>query len=182
MIITITGKPCSGKGTVSKILCDEHNFDYISGGELNRKIATELGYTNTLELQRSKDVFKVDKLIDEKLVEISKLRANDDLIVDSRLGWHFIPNSFKVFIDVSLDISANRLLKAGRNNETATNLDEAKTLLQDRWTEENNRYMKLYGVNNCKDSQYDFIISSDNLTPKEIADKVWHAYMNNQND
>ena len=32
MIITITGKPCSGKGTVSKEFCKKYNFEYIGTG------------------------------------------------------------------------------------------------------------------------------------------------------
>ena len=53
MIITITGKPCSGKGEAVAYILKNYDFTKFSGGELFRKIATERGI-DILELNRKK--------------------------------------------------------------------------------------------------------------------------------
>ena len=99
MIITITGKPCSGKGAASKILCDKYGFEYISAGSAFRKAAMDLGFGSITNFTME-EYKKVDKQVDSNLIEIGKTRLNDNLVVDSRLAWHFIPKSFKVYLDI----------------------------------------------------------------------------------
>ena len=67
MIITITGKPCSGKGTVSKIFCDKYGFEYICTGDMQRELAKKYGFGDFMEYLKSDIVKKSDKLIDNKI-------------------------------------------------------------------------------------------------------------------
>lgn len=176
MIITITGKPCSGKGTASKEFCKKYNFEYISTGDMNRKLAKSYGYSNVLEFQKSKYIKEVDKIIDGKLVEIGKTRANEDIIIDSRLAWHFIPNSFKVFIDIDDKTAGERLLTSNRDTEKVSSLTEAMENLKNRWKTENERYQKLYNINNLNLKNYDFVINSKDLTPEQIVEEINKNY------
>ena len=48
MIITITGKPCSGKGTAAKAFCKEYGFEYVCTGDMFRSIAKEMGYKKVI--------------------------------------------------------------------------------------------------------------------------------------
>lgn len=176
MIITITGKPCSGKGTVSKLFCEKYNFEYICTGDMFRSLAKQNGYDNILQFQLDYDIKKIDYLVDKQTIEIGKTRFDDNIIFDSRLAWHFIPNSFKVFIDVSWDIAAKRLISANRDNEKVSTLDESKQALINRWKIENERYLELYNTNNLDSSNYDLIISSDNKSPEEIVETIYKKY------
>ena len=178
MIITITGKPCSGKGSVGKLFCKKFGFEFLSTGDMIRKISTDLGYASILEAQKSKDIKKIDDLVDNNTIEIGKKRLHDDLLIDSRLAWHFIPNSFKVFIDVDANIAAKRLLLAERETEKAKTLTEAKKLLVERWKTENARYKKIYGIDNLHKSNYNLVISSSNKTVEEIVELIHTAYIN----
>jgi cytidylate kinase len=45
MIITISGKAGSGKGTISKLLAEKLGYEHISIGDMKRKIAHEMGIT-----------------------------------------------------------------------------------------------------------------------------------------
>ena len=64
MIITITGKLCSGKGTVAKELCSRFNFEYIGTGNMFREYAKQRGYDNILTFQEQDEQIKeIDKLI-----------------------------------------------------------------------------------------------------------------------
>ena len=177
MIITITGKPCSGKGTAGKMFCQKYNFEYISTGNMNRALAKEFGFKNVIDLQKSDKIDEVDRLIDSKLVEMGKTRLNENLLFDSRLAWHFVPKSFKVYIDIDWNIAGERLLLTNRELENNfANAEEATKSLQERFKTENERYMKKYGVDNLNLDNYDFVISSNNKTPEEIVDEIYKNY------
>lgn len=177
MIITITGKPCSGKGTVAKEFCNKFNFEYICTGDMFREYAKQFGYDNILIFQeQDQNVKKIDKLVDDKIYKIGKTRQNENILIDSRLAWHFIPNSFKVFIDVDENVAGERLLSADRETEKTTSLADAINQLKSRWKVENDRYEELYGVNNLNAENYDFIVDSSNLSPSEIVKKIYDQY------
>ena len=177
MIITITGKPCSGKGTVSKILCSKYNFEYICTGDMFRNLAKQYGYNSILEFQTNhKNIKEVDYIIDNQTIEIGKTRINENIVFDSRLAWHFIPNSFKVFIDIDWQSAGERLLNANRDSEKVETLDSAIQTLQSRWSTENERYMELYNTNNLNLNNYDCVISSKDLTPEQVAEKIYEEY------
>ena len=177
MIITVTGKPCSGKGTASKIFCEKYGFDYLCAGDIMRKIAAEQGYENVLDFQQhAPNVKDVDKYIDSQIEEIGKTRIDDNLLIDSRLAWHFAKKSFKVFIDVDIATASERLLYAKRENESVKNIKHAEQILKDRWNEENKRYMELYKTNNTQMKNYDLVVDSTLYTPEQIAEIIYENY------
>lgn len=177
MIITITGKPCSGKGTVAKELCSKFNFEYIGTGNMFREYAKQRGFDNILTFQeQDKEIKEIDKLIDNKIYELGKTRLNDNIVIDSRLAWHFIPNSFKVFIDIDETTAGERLLSSNRETEQASTLAEAIEKLNSRWKVENDRYQELYQIDNLNLKNYDFVINSKDLTPAEIVDDIYVEY------
>ena len=178
MIITITGKPCSGKGTVSKLFCEKFGFKYICTGDIFREYAKKLGSDNILNLQLDDRVKEIDKLVDNKIYKLGQKSLNENIVIDSRLAWHFIPNSYKVFIDIDDNIAAERLLNANRSTEHVESLAEAIESLQKRWKVENDRYMELYNVDNLNLNQYNLIISSNTLTPEEISMIIYENYKN----
>ena len=36
-----------------------------------------------------------DKIVDDKTAELGKTSIDKNIVVDSRLAWHFIPKSYK---------------------------------------------------------------------------------------
>ena len=52
MIITLTGKPCSGKGTVGKLFCEKYNFEFLSTGQIFRELTAKHKYKSILEFQQ----------------------------------------------------------------------------------------------------------------------------------
>ena len=176
MIITITGKPCSGKSVVIAKLMEKYGFDKFSAGEIFRKIATERGI-DVLELNRANDT-SVDKLVDDEIVRLGKENLEKDIIFDSRTAWHFIPESFKVFLDIDSEEQAKRLLGSGRTNENINlSHEDAKKALNERWELENKRYKSLYDFDNRDMSKFDAIIDTTNLTVEETAEKIYNEYL-----
>ena len=177
MIITITGKPCSGKGTVAKEFCKKYNFEYMCTGDMFRSYAKQFGYDNILTFQQEDPRIKqIDKLVDDNTINIGKTRIKDNIVIDSRMAWHFIPNSFKVFIDVNDKVAGERLISANRETEQTTDLNQAIQSLKSRWNIENARYMELYNTNNLTLNNYDLVVDSSNLTPEEVMNIIYEKY------
>ena len=176
MIITMTGKPCSGKSVVIAYLLEKYGFEKFSAGSIFRRIATERGL-DVLELNRINDT-SVDKLVDDEVTRIGRENIDKNIIFDSRIAWHFIPKSFKVFLDVGEEEQITRLLNSGRTDEkTDLTREQAKSALNERWTLENERYKVLYDIDNRDLSNYDIVIDTSNMTIEEAAEKIYAEYL-----
>lgn len=172
MYITITGELGSGKSTVAQLLCDKYGFTKYSTGTIQREIAKEKGIT-TLELnqQMSNDVNnKFDAMIDNKTIEISRNNIGKDLVYDSRMAWHFVEESFKVYVTVDIHVAANRVIMADRGQEEHyDSLEEAAKSLIKRKQLEDSRFAQIYSVNTTDFDNYDLIVDSTVLSPDELA-------------
>src|SRR3954454_17166068 len=95
-IITIAGSPGSGKSSTARGIAGALGFQHYSSGDLFRQLAAQRGEsveaTNiSAEIQRDID-HNVDALLQEMY------RTEDKLVIDSRMAWHWMPSSFKVFL------------------------------------------------------------------------------------
>ena len=96
MIITISGNIASGKSTVGDALAKMIKFKRYSSGNFMRKMAKKKGISlQELGRQAEKNI-NIDREIDEWIISLSK--KHDNFIIDSRLAWHFIPGSFKIYL------------------------------------------------------------------------------------
>lgn len=173
MQIAFSGKLGSGKSTVCTILKEKYGYEIYSTGTIQRKIAEEMGIT-TLELnKRMSEDPKLDHVIDDAVVELSRARAGDKLIYDSRMAWHFAENTFKVYMYVDPTVAAKRVMNADRGTvEKYQSVDEAREMLIARSIEENKRFKDIYGVDNFDYNNYDLIIDSTSATPEQIAEFI----------
>ncbi len=170
MHITITGNLGSGKSTICKILEDKYGFEIFSTGKVQREIAREMNIT-TLEMnQLMCSDRKYDTMIDDATARISRENRDKNIIFDSRLAWHFVEQSFKVFISVSLDVAAERVMNDNRGKEEKyTSITEAKEMLAARAETEDKRYKEMYNLNYFDFSNYNLVIDSTCSTPEKIA-------------
>jgi len=176
MIITITGKPCSGKGAAVAKIIEKHNFQKFSAGDIFRRIGAERGL-NVLEINQAADVNDIDRLVDEEITAIGKRDLEKDIIFDSRTAWHFIPGSFKVFLDIEPKEAARRLINSNRTTENINvTEEEAIADLEKRWNIENDRYLKLYNFDNRTLSNYNLVVDTTNLSVEDVADQIMTAY------
>jgi len=173
-IITLTGDLGSGKSTVSNLLIERLNYDYIYTGKIQREIASKYNMT-TLELNQYAETHpEIDEEIDSTF---KSLNDSTDLIVDSRLAWFFIPKSFKIFLKTNLMVSANRISNDNqRKSEKYSSKEEAVKNIIARKASENKRYMELYGAN-CSDlSNFNLIIDTSFISPERVADIILAEY------
>jgi cytidylate kinase len=173
MHITITGNLGSGKSTICKLLSEKYQFEIYSTGKVQRELAREMSMT-TLELnQLMRSNHKYDHMIDDTTAKISREKADKDIIFDSRLAWNFVEKSFKVFISISLDVAAERVLNDHRGQEEQYHsFEEARKMLAERAATERVRYQEIYQVNYMDYSNYNLVIDSTYCTPDRIAEII----------
>ncbi|MDR2908223.1 MAG: (d)CMP kinase [Bacteroidales bacterium] len=176
-MISIAGDLGSGKSTIAKRLAEKLGYTYFSTGMLFRKLAAERGM-DALQLNYlSETDLSIDKYIDDNLRAINN--GNDTrYILDSRMAWHFVPKSFKIYATVRPEVAAQRVSadKVRLGEPETTDLQQCAVNLLERQNVENRRYKTLYGVN-CDDlSNYDLIIDTSNYTVDELVEQILSSY------
>lgn len=175
-IISISGELASGKGTVSKILMKELNYGIYRNGEYARKLAKDMGLDITgfnIYVEKHPEI---DIQIEKSASEYAQ--THDNFIIDARLGWYAVPESFKVYLKVDIDISAKRAFydESRKSTERFETLEEQKKDIQKRYDLENQRYWNLYKIRREDMSNYDLVIDTTNLKPEEVAEQIKEEY------
>jgi cytidylate kinase len=180
-IITLAGRPGSGKSTTSKKLASKLGYARFSSGELFRSIATKRG-VDVLAINLTAETEKaIDLEVDEKLRDMGK--EQDNLVIDSRMAWHWMPYSFKVYLDLDI-LEASKRITAGQDNlrEEAERIpqdpQEYAKLLQERLDSETRRYQNLYGQNPYNPKNYDLVVDTAKNDPDEVTEMILKSYLN----
>lgn len=179
-IITISGKPGSGKSSTSDKVAELLNYTRHSSGDMVRNVLKKNKMTLEEYNLRATTDHKLDSKIDKELMS---LRDNSDIIVDSRLGFYWIPESFKVYLDLDLDLATARIFKDTVSNSmrsdvgtSSSSLNEVSKQVRGRMLDEQNRFRKLYGVDPYDKTHFDFVVDTSRQNPQSVAIAVFDAY------
>lgn len=169
--ISLTGDLGSGKTTVGKLIAEQTGCEIYSTGKICREIAAQKGIHDIKEMNLYMATHpEVDKEIDDGLVALSDRTGN--LIVDSRMAWHFTKGTFKVYLSAALDVTSERIFKDNRAEESYRSVEELKTSMIARKASELSRYKELYGVNLYDMTNYDLVVDTTACTPEEAAGAI----------
>ena len=177
-IITIAGSLGSGKSSTARAVASALNFRHFSSGDLFRQIAAERGESIeamniSAEVQRDIDL-KVDDLLQDLY------RSEEKLAIDSRMAWHWMPGSFKVFLVLDPDTAAKRIFNhlqhEGRTSEDAGSVEEVRDSIERRFASEQRRYAGLYGVNPTDPLNFDILINTRQSDLKTVTAMLLAAY------
>lgn len=175
-IISISGDLASGKGAVSGILLKELDYDIYRNGEYFRKLAKEYD----MDLSEFSKYVEEHPEIDVEIENSAKKHAenHDNFIIDARLGWYAVPESFKVYLKVDIDEAAKRAFNDEKRKdlENFSSIDDHKKALMERTNSENERYLSLYGVDRTDMNNYDLVIDTTEKTPEEVASIIISEY------
>ncbi|MFN4257459.1 MAG: AAA family ATPase, partial [Saprospiraceae bacterium] len=91
-------------------------------------------------------------------------------VVDSRLAWFFLPSSFKIYLQVDIQVAVQRILAdPNRNSEQYKNATEAIEKILARKQSENARFLKKYGADCANLHNFDLVIDTTPRTPEEVT-------------
>ncbi|OGG41378.1 hypothetical protein A2837_02575 [Candidatus Kaiserbacteria bacterium RIFCSPHIGHO2_01_FULL_46_22] len=178
-IITLAGKPGSGKSTTSKKLAERLGFERFSSGDLFRAIAKERA-VDVLTINQTAETEKaIDLEVDEKLRQIGATKNN--LVIDSRMAWHWMPYSFKVYLDLDILVAARRItagmdLERMEAEHIPSDPNQYAVQLQERLNSETRRYESLYQQNPYDTENYDLIVDTSKHNPEEVVNIILEAY------
>lgn len=175
-IISMAGDLGSGKSTVANMICEKLFYPIHKNGDYFRKLGMEMGMSVT----EFNEYVKAHPEIDNEIENSARKAAdeNEELIIDARLGWYAVPESFKVYLTVDINEAARRAFNDPKRKESEKfeTIEEQKEDLEKRFNLENERYFKLYGIHKEDKSNYDLVLDTTNLTKEEVVEKVLKAY------
>jgi cytidylate kinase len=179
MIISLSGVPGSGKTTVGKILAERLGMNFYSVGGLRGKMALERGITIDELNKLGESDASTDTSVDDYQRELGL--KEDQFVIEGRLSWHFIPHSFKIFLDCDPRESARRIYegqkardgKERHDEKIYESVEEAQAAIESRVASDLLRYQKYYQIDYRAPSNYDLLLDTTEMKgPNETAEKI----------
>lgn len=179
-IITISGKPGSGKSSTADRVAEMLEYTRYSSGDIVRKKTQKHKITLAEYNKRAAQKPELDQEIDQHL---RALRQHNDIVIDSRLGFYWIPESFKVYLWLDTEVAIARIyrdanLNASRSKsgEGTSTMDEVYDQVEERSRNERQRFKKLYGVDPFDTANFNLIIDTSRHSPQTVALTVFDNY------
>ena len=161
--ITIFGLAGAGTTSVGEMLAKNLGYAFLSSGQVFRCKAGELG----MELNEFEKLClrepKYDLELDRAIAEFG--RKKDNFVVESRLAYHFIPDSIKIKFVCDY---ATRIQRVARRQNMPTSVASEETNFREQAA--NRRYRKLYSIKKlAPDKQFHLIIDTSRRSAEETA-------------
>jgi cytidylate kinase len=183
-IITIAGSLGSGKSSTANRIAEILGYSRASTGDFSRAIADSRG----ISLGELNALAETDPSIDIELDNLNRsVGEKQNVVLDSRLGFYFVPDSFKVFLKVDPSVAAERILNdakvnPNRQKEVLGGFDSAESVIKgitERRASEKKRYQEAYGIaDNTAPENFDLVIDTAVMPLEEVAQKIVLAYNN----
>ena len=168
--ITLSGELGSGKSTVANYLIGKMPFKIVSAGLLFRQLAAKHGMSAKEFNQFIENDPKYDHYVDDTMAELG--RTDEKIIFDSRMAWHFVPSSFKIYLYVDVDTATERIFNdVGRVSESYSDKATARKEIVERRQSEILRYQNFYHCN-----LDDYIVDTSHASRDEVNELVFYSF------
>jgi len=167
MKITIFGLAGTGKSTAGKMVALKLDYAYMSTGNIFRDMARD----HNMTLNEFEEFTKTDEKYDRNLDEITVTnygKENDNFVFESRLAWHFIPDSIKIRLFCDDDTRMQRI--ANRENK---NFEQVVGETKEREKIIYEKYKKLYGLENINNpDNFDLNIDTTTNDANKVVEMI----------
>ncbi len=179
-IITISGKPGSGKSSTSDRVAEMLQYSRYSSGDLVRHTIDKKNMTLIEYNTQAKKDPALDHEVDEAL---RRLREKNDIVIDSRLGFYWIPESFKVYLWLDTEVAIARIYRdvnlntlREKSDEGTHSMSEVSNEIEERSRNERERFKRLYGVDPFNTDNFDLVVDTSRHSPQTVALTVYDHY------
>lgn len=179
-IITISGKPGSGKSSTADRVAEMLGYSRYSTGDVVRALVKKKKSTLAEFNEQAERDPSYDYELDE---ELRKMREQNEVVIDSRLGFYWIPESFKVYLDLDPEVAIARIYRdsninalRGVTEDNTEGMDVVIDQVNTRLDNERRRFKKLYNVNPYSSANFDLIIDTSRHSPQTVALTVFDMY------
>ncbi len=170
-IITLTGTPCSGKSTLNTLLTSELRFASHSLGDIVKAAAEDKGVDPETFYEMNLITVEGEETALDDYLDSLQTRwgtEEDNFVLDSRLGFYFVPQSFRVFVFCSPDIAAKRGHASRKKQHKYSSPPEAEKTILARLEFERRNYQAKYGIPNYQDPyHFDFVLDNSSRIAEE---------------
>ena len=172
MVICISGMAGTGKSTLAKKLAQKYGFDYYSGGDALKVLASEEGYNASQPgwwespqglkfLKQREGDAKFDRAVDQKLLEYTE---KGNVLLDSWTMPWLLKSGFKIWLLASMEKRAARV--AQRDQIT---VEQALKVLKEKEDRTKCIYEKLYGFMLGEDFKpFNLVLDTERLNAEEV--------------
>ena len=172
MVICISGMAGTGKSTLAKKLAQKYGFDYYSGGDALKVLASEEGYAASQPgwwespqglkfLKQREGDAKFDRAVDQKLLEYTK---KGNVLLDSWTMPWLLKSGFKIWLLASMEKRAARVAQRDQ-----INVEQALKVLKEKEDRTKGIYKKLYGFMLGEDFQpFNLVLDTESLNAEEV--------------
>ena len=169
MKITITGQSGTGSSSVARLLADKLRYHHVSAGDIFREMASRLSM-NLVEFELYvKEHPEYDLGMDKKQRALAEEHAN--FVLESRLGWYLVKDTFKVLITCSDEARVKRVMEKEGITE-----DKAEQHIVQREATFAERCRELYGLEDLwNPNHFDLTIDSTEKSSEGIASEIREA-------
>jgi len=178
-IITICGGLGSGKSSTADEVAKILGFKRFSSGDFFRQVGLELGLSVNEINKRAETDPKIDEMTDQKLRD---MRDKNKVVIDSRTAYHWIPESFKVYLDLPQEIAKTRILRSLEENklrnksEQSFSENEIYQKMKERFESEQKRFWILYKIDNTNKNNFDLVIDTNKNNLEQVVNIIVTEY------
>jgi cytidylate kinase len=116
----------------------------------------------------------IDKEMDDWQTKIGQ--NEDNIILDGKIAFYFVPDSIKIFLSCDERIAAERTSKDTSSirdmEDKAKDIEEEIKNNKIRLECEKERYKKYYNLNHHDKKHFDVIIDTSHMTPEQVVEKI----------
>lgn len=157
--VAISGFAGTGKSTAAKALAERFDLEYISAGQVFRKMAEE----KDMDLIEFSDYVEenpeIDKKIDDRTVEEAQ---KDDVLIEARLaGWMVEDADINALLVAPLEERVRRI-----SSREDFSFEEAMKETKAREESEKQRYKEIYDIDVTDYSVFDLVIDTKKFNKK----------------